>query len=41
MDKNSEDRVRIDHLRKGAGVNPYDALIAGSISGALARYVSS
>lgn len=30
-------KERDDHLRKGSAVSPYDALIAGSIAGAIAR----
>lgn len=30
---------RKDHLSQGASVSVYDSLIAGSISGAVARYV--
>lgn len=30
---------REDHLRKGSDVTPYEALAAGSMSGAVSRYV--
>lgn len=30
---------RENHLKKGSDVTPYEALIAGSLSGAIARYV--
>lgn len=32
--------MRADHLQRGAEVTVVDSLIAGSISGAVARYVS-
>lgn len=32
-----ESRKREDHLRKGSEVSPYESLLAGSISGAVAR----
>lgn len=31
---------RENHLKKGSKVSPYEALIAGSLSGAIARYVN-
>jgi hypothetical protein len=30
---------REDHLKKGSKVTPYEAMVAGSISGGIARYV--
>ncbi|KAG7661461.1 TPC1 [[Candida] subhashii] len=38
---NENKRERVDHLRKGSEVSPYDALLAGSISGAIARAVTA
>ncbi|RLV95796.1 Mitochondrial thiamine pyrophosphate carrier 1 [Spathaspora sp. JA1] len=34
-------KIREDHLHKGSNVSPYEALVAGSISGAVARAVTA
>lgn len=35
----SKENNREDHLRKGAEVSPWESVVAGSMSGAVSRYV--
>lgn len=39
MGEDHREDHREDHLKKGSSVTPYESLLAGSISGAIARYV--